>query len=302
LLDLVQVRTFAAVAREGSFTRAASTLHYAQSSVTAQVQGLEEHLGAPLFHRLPRSLELTQVGQAFLPHAERLLALADEAVQSAHAHGQPAGALTLSACESVLTYRLPALLQRFQRDHPQVQIVLHAASVCEFGPPIQSGVDVGVSISERIQDPQLITHVLRAETIRAVVAREHPLATRRRITPADIVSEQLLLTEETCSYRSVFEEALRDAGARPSHALAFASVEAIKQCALSRMGIAVLPEMVVADNLRAGTLVALRWPSRTLKVYTQLVRRRDRWFSPAMQAFWQAAIETVGVEKKAVKR
>lgn len=297
MLDLVQVRTFLAVAREKNFTRAASTLHYAQSSVTAQVQGLEEQLGSPLFHRLPRSLELTQVGHAFLPHAERLLAMADEAMQSARAHGEPTGALMLSACESVLTYRLPALLRRFQTDYPQVEIVLNAASVAESGPPVQTGVDVGVSISERIRDPQLITHVLRTEPIRAVVSREHPLASRKRITAADIVAEQLLLTEETCSYRGVFEAALRDAGVRLGHALAFASVEAVKQCVLSRMGIAVLPEMVVAENLRAGTLVSLRWPSPPLKVYTQLVRRRDRWFSPSMQAFWQTAIETIGVVK-----
>jgi len=297
LLDLVQVRTFLAVAREGNFTRAASSLHYAQSSVTAQVQGLEESLGSPLFHRLPRSLELTQVGHAFLPHAQRLLAVADEAMQSARAHSEPAGALMLSACESVLTYRLPALLRQFQTDFPQVEIVLNAASVAESGPPVQSGVDVGVSISERIRDPQLITHVLRPEPIRAVVASEHPLVSRKRISAADIVAEQLLLTEETCSYRAVFEHALRESGVRAGHALAFASVEAIKQCALSRMGIAVLPEMVVAENLRAGTLVALRWPTTPLKVYTQLVRRRDRWFSPAMQAFWQTAIDTIGATK-----
>jgi DNA-binding transcriptional LysR family regulator len=167
---------------------------------------------------------------------------------------------------------------------------------------VQSGVDVAISISERIRDPELITHVLRSEPIRAVTAQEHPLAARRRVTAADIVAEQLLLTEETCSYRAIFERALHDAGVRPGHALAFASVEAIKQCALSRMGIAILPEMVVAENLRQGTLVALRWPSPPLQVYTQLVRRRDRWVSPSMQAFWKAAIEMTGQEKARMKR
>ena len=290
MLDLVQVRTFVTVAREGSFTRAASALHYAQSSVTAQVQQLESQLGAPLFDRLPRSLELTPVGHTFLPHAERLLALAEEASHAVMQHGAPAGLLRVSASESVLTYRLPKLLRSFQAAYPSVQLSLDAASVCEYGPPVHSGVDVGVSISERITDPQLVAHVLRAEPIRAVVSREHPLATKRRVSPEEIVAEQLLVTEESCSYRAVFERALGAVGARPGRALAFASVEAIKQCALARMGVAVLPEMVVEAELRSGALVALKWHPKSLKVYTQLVRRRDKWFSPAMQAFWSAAV------------
>lgn len=290
----MQVRTFATVAREGTFTRAAQVLHYAQSSVTAQVQGLEEQLGAPLFDRLPRSLSLTAAGSSFLPYAERLLAIADEAAQSVHAHGEPTGPLTISASESVLTYRMPALLRSFQEAFPKVQIALNPASISEFGPPVAAGVDIGVSINERIADPQLVTRVLRTEPVRAVVASSHPLATMRRVTLADVVAEQLLLTEETCSYRSVFENALRLAGLRTGRVLDFASVEAMKQCAVARMGVAILPEVVVADGLRNGVLVMLRIPGVDLKVYTQLVRRRERWFSPAMQAFWDAAIQSIG--------
>ena len=298
MLDLTQIRTFVTVAREGSFTRAASTLRYAQSSVTAQVQSLESQLGAPLFDRMPRALQLTQVGTGFLPHAEHLLAVAEEAVQSVQLNGAPSGKLTLSASESVLTYRLPRLLSRFQRSHPRVEIVLHPASVCEFGPPMQHGVDIGVSINEVIQDSQLITQVLRPEPVSIVVAADHPLARLRKVVAGDLIAHQLLLTEDSCSYRAVFERALHGAGTRPKHTLTFASVEAIKQCAIARMGVAVLPQMVVETNLRDGTLVALRWTPQPLCVYTQLVRRKDRWVSPAMLAFWQAATQTLTPPKK----
>ncbi|GAC1419823.1 MAG: hypothetical protein NVSMB62_13010 [Acidobacteriaceae bacterium] len=103
----------------------------------------------------------------------------------------------------------------------------------------------------------------------------------------------MLLTEHSCSYRALFERTLAAAGVRPSRTLEFASVEAIKQCARARMGVAILPEMVVAEDLRARTLVALPWPRAELKVYIQLVRRRDKWVSPAMQAFWDTAITTL---------
>lgn len=291
MLDLRQVQAFVTVVREKSFTRAASVLHYAQSSVTAQVQQLEAQLGVPLLDRLPGRVELTNAGEGFLAYAERLIQLQTEACQSVHQQGEPAGTLTLSVCESVLTYRLPELLRTFQDRYPRVRVELYAAGVCEIGPALAPNVDIGVNISQPITDPQMIVERLVTEPVCAVVSSDHPLARLRKVGPREIVAEQLLLTDETCSYRGLFEKALLAAEARPSRTLVFASVEAIKQCAKARMGIAILPEMVVRDDLRNGTLIALSWPSPPLSVYTQLQRRRGKWASPAMQAFWEAATE-----------
>lgn len=302
MLDLRQLRAFSTVARERSFTRAAALLHYAQSSITAQVQALEQQLGVPLLDRLPGRVELTAAGESFLNYADRLLALAEEAADSVHAGAEPAGTLTISASESVLTYRLPQLLRDFQDRYKQVTIQLHPASLCEFGAPLEAGVDIAISINEPINEAHLIVQRLRPEPMRAVVSKDHALADRKQLKPQEIVAEQLLLPEHSCSYRALFERTLAQAGVRPSRTLEFASVEAIKQCALARMGIAILPEMVVADHLRAGTLAALPWPRFDLKVYTQLVRRRDQWVSPAMQAFWQAAIEALTEDDASLKK
>lgn len=291
MLDSRQVRAFVTVVRERSFTRAASVLHYAQSSVTAQVQQLENQLGVPLLDRLPGRVELTSAGEGFLVYAERLLTLETEACQSVLPQGEPAGTLTLSVCESVLTYRLPDLLRTFQDRYPKVKVELYAAGLCEIGPTLAPNVDIAVNISQPISDSQMIVERLVTERICAVVSSDHPLAGRRKVSPGDIVAEQLLLTGETCSYREIFEKALSSANARASRTLEFASVEAIKQCAKARMGIAILPEMVVHDDLRAGVLIALPWPSRSLLVYTQLLRHRGKWVSPAMRAFWDTATE-----------
>lgn len=294
MLDLRHVRAFSTVAREGSFTRAAAVLHYAQSSITAQVQSLEGQLGVPLLDRLPTGIELTAAGEVFLPYADHLLSLAIEACESVRSRGEPAGTLTLSACESVLTYRLPEVLRTFQDRYPKVRVELHAPGMCEAGPPLGPGVDVAVSISAPIKDPQLIVEPVRIETVCAVVSKDHALAGKKFIDPQDLIPEQWLLTEESCSYRALFENALAAAGIRPSRTLQFASVEAIKHCARARMGIAVLPQMVVKDDLKNKTLILVRWPNPQLKVYTQLVRRKEKWFSPAMQAFWSTAVDILG--------
>jgi DNA-binding transcriptional LysR family regulator len=298
LLDLRQVKSFATVAREGSLTRAASLLNYAQSSVTAQVHALEQELGVPLFDRVGRGLSLTTAGTEFLGYAERLLGLAEEARLSASSGGQPAGRLTLAASESLLTYRLPDLLRTFQCEFPQVEIALHTSAVCASVLAMDAGVDLAITIDELVRDPQFVVQTLRAERMVSAVWPEHPLAHLKRVTAKEIADYQILLTERSCSYRALFERTLALHGSRVSRSLEFASVEAIKQCALARMGVAVLPEVVVAEELRKGTLIALPWPTRSLHVYTQIVRKKEKWFSPAMQAFWKSAIEQLSAAKR----
>ena len=169
LLDLRQVRTFLEVARTRSFTRAAAQLYYAQSSVTSQVQSLEKDLGLPLFNRLGRQVELTAAGRQFLTHAEKLICAAEQARLSIQNDGRIAGPLVVSASESLLTYRMPELLQTFQATYPEVQLMLHADATCASTAVQEEGVDLAVSIDEPIQAPQLLVQNLRKERMLAVV-------------------------------------------------------------------------------------------------------------------------------------
>ncbi len=78
-MQLRELRAFCEVVAELSFTRAARNLHYAQSSVTAQIRSLEDGLGTPLFDRSGRRVVLTKAGLALLPYAEQILRTADAA-------------------------------------------------------------------------------------------------------------------------------------------------------------------------------------------------------------------------------
>ena len=99
--DLHRLRIFVAVARAGSFTRAAAQLHMAQPTVSQQIGALEDAVGAPLIERGPRRLRLTPAGEALLPYATRLALLADEALQATRtAAGVAAHTLRLVLCQA----------------------------------------------------------------------------------------------------------------------------------------------------------------------------------------------------------
>src|SRR5258708_32366229 len=118
-MELRQLGTFRLIACTLSFNRTAQILNYVQSSVTTQIQVLEEELGVRLFDRLGKRVALTDAGMRFLPYAERILALSEEARQAVADEEVPTGSLTITASETLCTYRLPAPLRQFHDRFPQ---------------------------------------------------------------------------------------------------------------------------------------------------------------------------------------
>jgi DNA-binding transcriptional LysR family regulator len=289
MLDLRELKTFRVVAAEKNFTRAASLLHYAQSSVTAQIHGLEAELGVPLFDRMGRRVELTVAGRQLLSYADRLLDIADEAKRAVQNDGQPAGTLTVGAPETLLAYRMPELLRQFQQKYPAIHLSLTASESCALGVGgviMAPNVDVGFTLDVPLRSSHLTTECLRREPVLLAVSPQHPPAGKKRVKAEAIANEQVLLTDRACSYRALFERTMIADGAPVRASLEFLSVEAIKQCALASMGVAVLPEVVIARELKRGTLVTVDWPKQPLLVYTQMFRHHDKWMSPVISAFW----------------
>jgi DNA-binding transcriptional LysR family regulator len=290
MLDLRELRTFQAVASEKSVTRAAAVLHYAQSTVTAQIQSLESEVGVPLFDRIGRRVELTHAGRQLLGYAGRLLDLAEEARRALRNDGQLVGTLTVIAPETLLAYRLPELLRKFQSLYPGIHLSLAASESCGTGGHIEPHIDIAFTLDSPLHAPNVVVQQLRREPIVLVVAPGHPLAGKARVKAEAIAAQQVLVNEQTCSYRELFERTLGAEGVSVRDSLEFLSVEAIKQCALASMGVAVLPEVVVRRDLESGALCAVDWPRKPLEVFTQIYRHRDKWMSPVMTAFWDLAV------------
>ncbi len=286
-MEIRQLQTFRAVARTLSFTRAATTLNYAQSSISAQIQALEEEFAVTLFDRLGRRIVLTDAGQRLLHYADKILALAEEAQVTVASHGEPTGVLTIAAPETLCTYRLPAIVNAYRQCFPKVDIIFRPSANCEAWDTLLGDglADAALLLAEPYHSTMLQIEPLQCESIVVVAHSDHPLAQQATVALTDFRSETMLLTEAGCPYRIVFERALRSVAIAPANVLEFHSVEAIKQCALTGMGIAVLPEIVVTRELAAGTLQALQVPGLSFQLLIQLAWHKDKWLSPALQAF-----------------
>lgn len=287
-----QLRTFKVLARTLSFTRAAAELGYVQSNVTAQVRALERELGVPLFDRLGRRVVLTDAGRVLLRYAERLLDLSEEAREAVTGDGEPAGMLVVGASPSLSAYRLPRLLRSFGSRFPRVKLSFRPTPHAELGGRVADGsLDVAFLLEGPVKSASLRAEVLAEEPLVVLAPPDHPLASSAQVSPADLAGEPILLTEPGCNYRLMFERELEEAGVEPAAALEFDGVEAVKQCVVAGMGVAMLPAVTVEAELERGELAALRWAGRDLAIPVQMTWHKDKWVSPALAAFLDTSRE-----------
>ena len=301
-MELRQVETFRAVAEELSFSKAAARLGYVQSSVSAQVGTLEREFGVPLFDRLGRRISLTDAGEVMFSYAGKLLALAEEAqeaVADARAGaGEITGSLTVSAPETLLTYRLPGLLARFHDRHPKVRLSVRPSAIGRLLGETRRAVEEGrVHVAFVLDEPadagSLSVETMIEEDVAVIAPASHALTSSDLVMPRDLSGETVLLPEAPssgCAYRGQFERQLAAAGVAPPEKLEFQSIEAVKRCVAAGMGVSVLPAVAVESDLAAGNLSELRWGEPFL-VETCVVWHRERWTSPALRVFLETARE-----------
>ena len=285
-MEVRQLQTFCVLAEELNFTRTAERVHTVQSNVTSQIKALEAELGSPLFDRLAKRVLLTEAGHRFLPYAEKALAAMEQGHRAVKLGTEPAGPLHIGAPESVLAYRLPEVLKLFRKRYPKVELIFRPDSDDKLTDALESGkLDLAISMSDAIDGEQLSSIRMRSEDIYLFGTPDHPLSKAKKVYPKDLVDQTLLLTETGCGYRKKLDMQLASANIRPQHITEFSSVEAIKQCVHAGMGLGLLPEIVIASELKKRQFAVLNWNGAKMSIATHIVWHKDKWMSPGMQAF-----------------
>ncbi|WP_188890290.1 LysR family transcriptional regulator [Paenibacillus radicis (ex Gao et al. 2016)] len=283
-MDLVYLHTFREVARRRSITRAAEELGYAQSSVTVQIQKLEKHYGVPLLERYGRYMRLTPPGEALLKLASQMLDLYDQSRETVA--GYAGGTLVIGAIDSLSAYFLPPYLQRLRRMFPGLNIQLQPERESNIVSKVKEGeFDIGLLLDVKPADTSLLCTAVREEPLMLVALPDHPLGLLPKVELSDLNGAELIISEESCIYRGMFEKVLREGEIAFTSLFELGNPEAIKQCVVNGLGIALLPQMVVADELAAGKLAALPFTHPDIRFDLQYLIHPKKWMSGPLQAF-----------------
>ncbi|WP_377864929.1 LysR family transcriptional regulator [Bacillus sp. R86525] len=293
-MEIKQLITFKVAAESLNFTQTAKKLSFAQSSVTAQIKTLEAELGTPLFERLGKRLFLTEAGKKFQLYADKMIALSNEAKMAVKDDEEMAGTLIIGAQESQCTYRLPSILKKFKAQFPQIKLIFKPAhSNKDAKEQLMEGkVDLVFILDECKTEDVLHVERLMKEELKVVAAPTHRLLEQPSVSTKDLESETLLLTELGCSYRTLFEELFHAEDVYPANKIEFVSVEAIKQCVIADLGIAVLPAIVVEKDIGEGTIKELVLKNTITPIYTQIAWHKDKWMTSPLQQFIEVTRES----------
>jgi DNA-binding transcriptional LysR family regulator len=282
-MELRQLEYFVAVADEGGFTRAAERVHVAQPGVSAQIRKLERELGHELFDRTSRSVRLTEVGAAVLPHARNALA----AVEGARlAVDELTGLLRGHVAVGTVTSHdvdLPGLLAAFHCDHPAVEITLTEATSDELVDGLRGGeLDLAIVSIGRSVPPGVDIQVLTDQPIVAAVHHDHELAVHAAVSLTTLRGRPLISLPRGTGLRARLDEACAAAGFTPRIAFEASDPVVLADLAAHGLGAAVLPGGFVAA--RSATLHSLTLTRPALRGRLVLAWRADGPGSPAGRA------------------
>ena len=291
-MEFKEIKTFLTVSKLQSFTHAANTLGYAQSTVTTQIKLLENDLGVRLFERIGRNVTLTHEGKKFIPYAKQIIKLTEEARNALSSSEVPSGTLTIGAAESLCVLRLPQILKKYRKLYPNVEVSLKFGSCADFRHYLRNNIiDVAVSLGTRIASDDFVTEVEFDEPMLLLTAPGNKLIKKKKIYPEDLENEPLILTETGCSYRAVFENILSEYNIKSNTVLETGSVQAIKQFTMSGLGTTLLPEVAVENEVSEGKLIPLKWAGPDFGIVTQVLYHKNKWLSPALKAFLELSKE-----------
>lgn len=262
-MEIHQLRYFYAVARAGSFTRAAEELGIAQSSLSQQIRALEKKIGNPLFERLGRSVRLTASGEALLDPALSILQQVTMAENSlANLHKGVRGRLRIGVIPTILPYWIAPRIGAFRGKFPEVDLQLVEDSTPRLVEQLQSGdLDIAVA-SLPVKNPDIICSELFREPLLLAVAKGHRLAANPEVELRAFVDEPLLLLKEGHCLRDNVLMACTRSKAELRSIFETNQLESIFQLIQSGFGVTLVPRM--ASLHAAGcTLIPLRAaPSR----------------------------------------
>jgi LysR family transcriptional regulator, regulator for metE and metH len=274
-LDIPDLQMVAAIAASGSVTRAGEALHRTQSAISHRLRAIEERLGTALFFRVGKHMVATAAGERILATARRVLDDIQASEDDIRRLGARRGGV-LRVCAQCNTgyHWLPPLAEVFRRRYPEIEVSL--AVECTHRPLealLEGKLDVAILI-QAVRHDHVRVRPLFEDEHAAIVAPDHPFATRAFLRPQDFASERLILYSSSPDDNFTIQRVLRPAGVVPERVSFVMLTEAILEMVKARLGISVMQTWAVEPALRAGDVRAIPitaggirrpWHAATLK-------------------------------------
>jgi DNA-binding transcriptional LysR family regulator len=281
-MELHSLRVFLTVANEKSFSRAAEKLLRTQPAISLTIQRLEAELGEKLIDRSAKDLLLTDSGKTVLEYAKRFDSLQGELENSlAELRDKSAGRLMIGANESSTLYLLDHI-ERYRQKYPKVKVQIRRSLSSRIPTELIDGeLELGI-LTYDPEDERLISQVIYTDHLAFIISPRHKLAEREDVSITELGEENFIAHNVVSPYRAVVLREFQRHRVPLKMDLEMPTIEAIRKMVQRNEGVAFLPHMCVADEIRQGVV-------REVKVREMTVDRKIRLAYPARRALSHAA-------------
>ena len=300
-LDSRQLRAFASLARTGSFTQTARELRLSQSAISHSMKALEHEVRCRLLDRMGKTVILTQAGEQFLAHAERILAEMSAARERLSELGKWGhGRLRVCASTTACQYILPAVLREFKEGFPQCVIQIEPGDTpAALELLTKKKIDLALSLEPKA-DTGFEFRPLFEDELRFIVGPSHPWAKAARVERSEIVRQKFILYAKTSYHYEMIEKYFYTEKMVLPTSIELGNMEAIKELVKLGLGISILAPWVAQKELAEGSLCAVPLGKRKLKRRWGVLLRRGHRLTLAPEKFiglCQAVVENFRVSE-----
>lgn len=282
-MTLTQIRSFLAVVQHGGFTAAARALSLSQTTITSQIQTLEQEHGIALFHRRGRRVELSTVGLDLLPIARQMAALESDAYSLLHDSGALRhGSLKIGA---VGPFHVTEMIEAYHARYPEMHLsVTLGNSEAVLRDLNDYACDVAVIASMHEDERYCLQPYARYPVI-AFVHHRHRFAGRDQISLAELAEESLLVREAGSTTRKALEQAMGAAGLRMRAAMEIGSREALREAVARGLGVGTVSQ---SEYIADERLHPLRITGDPVSTHIHVCCLRERRHSVLVSSFFKA--------------
>lgn len=283
MLDQESLEVFLTIARHGSINRAAQALFLAQSTVTHRLKQLERQVATPLFVRTASGVSLTAEGRRLLPIAANIV----EQMRSFTRPGEQRQSMTIVAGKAFVAYELPRLIGKYRQAHPQFTCYVRSTLYEESLSALLTGTADIAFLGSEMYHPHIYQEFLPSDKIVLVTSPHHPWADGFPGFREWGTEEMILFGNHTAPYRQRIDRFLAQNGVFPNAIMELDSFSAVKKMVEQQLGITMLPERTIQEELAAGRLVAHDIAKGTLLRPTLIAYLHPKKEDEAFQQFVQ---------------
>lgn len=283
-MNLKRFLTFKTIVEEGSFLKASQKLYCTQSTITFQIKQLEQDLSLRLFEKIGRKMVLTQAGENILPYVYELIRVMENIEGMAQKQGsEPTGELKVLVAETQLAYKMANVLREFRIKAPKVRLSLQSQNCYQIRDElIADKADLGVFYRVG-NDDALKVHEFTKEPLVLVAS---PLLKQLDLLQCGRHIESGFISNgPTCLFRRTFESIIQERNISIDNMIDLSSINTIKNCVESNIGISYLPRFTVEQELREGTLQELVLTETPQMITPLCGYHAGKCVTPAMEVF-----------------